>query len=126
MRSKTLKDKPDKLKHDRYDKDVIKIPGTGYYHIWAKTTKPKKKKTQDTEWHWMSTPSWWIRLFMTKPQRRAGSLWEREVAKTIASSELVGANFPASPKVCLTEEFEGMLESLDVPSVGHKPHKYYW
>jgi len=59
--SRTNKDKPDKFLHEAYDKDYIQIPGT-WYHIWAKTSRTKKRKTLDTEWHWMGTPSWWNNL----------------------------------------------------------------
>ena len=63
--------------------------------------KTKKRKTKDTEWHWMSTPSWWTRLTMNRSQRRKGRLWERHV------------------------HFED-IEETDPPGVSHKPHNYYY
>lgn len=67
----------------------------------TKTTKPKRRKHEDIEDHWMSTPSWWTRLMMNKPQRRRGHVWERKVL------------------------FED-LDETDPPSVSHKPHIYYY
>ena len=76
-----------------------------YWHRLKKPgVLPKLSKRLDTEDHWMSTPSWWTRLCMLKPQRRAGSLWEREVVK------------------CQVAD----LEEVDKPSVSRKPHIYYW
>jgi hypothetical protein len=128
--SRTYKDKPSRLKYDRYDKDMVvysteEVTKDHHYYfengefvrkdlpeedrrtytricyIYGKTTKPKKRKEHDTEWHWMSTPSWWTRLTMTRPQRRAGKIWERKVL------------------------FED-IEDADPPDVGRKPHIYYY
>ncbi len=128
--SRTYKDKPARLKHDRYDKDMIVFSREelihDHYHelrngeivridlpeelchsytrvtyIFGKTSKTKKRKNQDTEWHWMTTPSWWTRLNMNRPQRREGHLWERKV---------------------LLED----VEEADPPGVGRKPHIYYY
>lgn len=99
--SRTVKDKPDKLLWGLYDEDYIRIEGT-YQHIWSKTTKTKKRKEVDTEWHWMGTPGWWVRLYMNRPQRRAVHLWEKEVLK------------------------EADLEETDPINTKRKPHIYYW
>jgi hypothetical protein len=128
--SRTYKDKPNRLKYDRYDKDMVVYSTeeverdhhielkngefvrvdwpeeewrtyTRISYIYGKTSKTKKRKEQDCEWHWMSTPSWWTRLTMNRPQRRQGKLWERAVL------------------------FED-IEEADPPGVGHKPHNYYW
>ncbi len=77
------------------------IPLEGYGHRLGKTSKPKLRKEVDTEDHWMSTPSWWTRLVMNRPQRRAGRLWERKVL------------------------FED-IEETDSPGVSHRPHIYYY
>lgn len=45
---------------------------------------------------------WFVRTFMTRPQRRAVKLWERDVVKTTD------------------------IERVDKPPHGHKPHVYYW
>ena len=101
--SRTLKDRPSKFKHEPWDRDLVRVPGR-YYFIQLPTTKTKKRKQVDTEDHWMNTPSWWTRLMMRKPQRRAGSIWERKAVLT---------------------DFEGLLE-LDTPNVSRKPHIYFW
>lgn len=101
--SRTYKDKPSKLRFDSYMKDIVRVEGT-FKYIYLPTTKTKKRKKSDTEDHYMSTPSIWTRLMMNKPQRREGSLWEREVVKTQLSE----------------------LEELDKPNVSRKPHVYYW
>lgn len=76
-----------------------------YWHRLQKPgVLPKRRKELDTEEHWMNTPSWWVRLMMTRPQRREGSLWEREVVKTSL------------------EEIDG----VDTPSISRKPHIYFW
>ena len=98
--SRTFKDKPYKLQHPRWDADWVWTENYG--HRWTKTTKTKKRKELDTEDHWMTTPMWWIRLVMSKPERRA--------AKT------------ATHKALLVED----LEEVDIPDLGRKPHIYFW
>lgn len=62
-----------------------------------------KKRAFGDQWNWTGqTPGWWVRLMMTRPQRRAVKLWERDAVKTTD------------------------LESVDRPPHGHKPHVYYW
>lgn len=116
MMSRTYKDKPYRIRHPRVvDYDVIeyqkyynpKYYSDGPYWYTAKLylkragVHQKKPKRVDTEDHWMTTPGWWIRLAMTKPQRRRASMWERKVL------------------------FED-LELCDPPGVSRKPHQYYW
>lgn len=74
---------------------------TRYVFVEKAGVKTKKKRKDDTEWHWMSTPSWWTRLTMNRPQRRKGRQWERKV------------------------HFQD-LEETDPPGVSKKPHVYYW
>lgn len=50
------------------------------------------------------TPSWFTRMFMTKPQRHRGRMWEKDVVKLDTSE----------------------LEDTDPPDVSKKPHKYFW
>lgn len=101
--SRTLKDRPGRIKHEPWDIDRIKVEGW-FRFISLPTTKTKKRRKQDTEEHWTSTPGWWTRIMMNKPQRRSGSLWERKAITTNISD------------LCL----------LDIPSVGRRPHQYYW
>ena len=103
--SRTYKDKPSKLRFDLYMKDWILVEHDGFRkYRQGKTTKTKKRKEVDTEDHWMSTPSWWTKMTMIKPQRRECTLWEREVVKTQVTD----------------------LEEVDKPNVSRKPHIYYW
>jgi hypothetical protein len=101
--SRTLKDRPSRVKHEPWDKDLVRVEGW-FRYINLPTTKTKKRRKVDTEWHWMNTPSWWTRLMMNKPQRREGSIWERKAVLT---------------------DFSSLLE-LDTPGVGRKPHVYFW
>ena len=101
--SRTYKDKPAKDWSESWGKDRERIEGT-FYWIDLPTTKTKKRKKLDTEEHWMGTPGWWIRSMMTKPQRRAGTVWEHIVTRTP------------------TEH----IDLLDTPSISRKPHIYYW
>lgn len=98
--SRTYKDKPAKFVYEPYTKDMI--PTEGYGYRLTKTTKTKKRKEVDTEYHWMNTPSWWVHEFMQVPQRAAGKVWEKKVLKEID------------------------LEDTDPPGVSRKPHMYYW
>ena len=67
------------------------------------TDKPKKPKEVDTEDHfWSSTPSWWARIMMNRPERRY-------------SKVLVD-------KVLLVKD----LEEVDIPDLAKKPHQYYY
>ena len=102
--SRTYKDYPSRVKRDAWDKDIIRLEGWWFRYIMMPTTKTKKRKEMDTEDHWMSTPSSWTRIMMNRPQRRNGSLWERKAVRT---------------------NILNLLE-LDTPSVGRKPHQYYW
>lgn len=105
--SRTEKDKNWKLKYPEIHPsfDNIKITSDGYSirYIQKPGVKTKKRKELDTNWHWLnSTPSWWTRLMMNRPQRRAGRVWEHQVLKQLD------------------------LEDCDPPGVGHKPHIYYY
>lgn len=108
--SRTFKDRPTRVKYEPWDKDRSPIYVEykdcilRYSYIFNKTTKTKKRKSVDTQEHWMTTPGWWIRLMMGKPQRREGTLWERKAVLTDPDS----------------------LLDLDTPSIGRKPHIYFW
>ena len=103
--SNTIKDKPSRVLYEDLHKDQEHVGPFNWIHL--PTTKTKKKKRVDTEWHWMSTPSWWTRLMMNRPQRRKSKTWEQNIRK-----------LPS-----LTEE---ALLDQDFPSVSKKPHQYYW
>lgn len=62
----------------------------------------KKLPRNHQRWHWMSTPSWWINEFMTRPQRQKV---RQLVSKTFRLSDIEDA--PEFP-------------------LAKKPHIYYW
>jgi hypothetical protein len=66
---------------------------------WTGENEPKLPKRVDTEWHWMSTPGWWIRMMMNRPKRACEN----------------------QSLHCIVE-----LETFDFVDTGRKPHKYYW
>lgn len=93
--SRTNKDKPAKVKYPEF------------YDVTECLDKPKKPKSKNTQWHWLgSTPSWWNRLFHTRPKRRAGHIEE------------------AVMKFIVPEDFD-MLDKIET-DVSRKPHKYFW
>ena len=77
---------------------------TGYYYLTEAGVKTKKPRSHN-ERHWMPTPMWWIREFMTQPQRTRGKEWERRVVKCDGVDSII---------------------DLDQPTVSRKPHLYFW
>lgn len=72
-------------------------------YIKGPTKKTKKKRSFIEKYYCMysSAPSWWTRLTMNRPKRRACRVWERKV---------------------LFEE----VETTDCPDYGNKPFNYYY
>ena len=107
--SRTYKDRPSKVRFPeeqwdyRYEcngqRDFFSLR-----YLERKGVLTKKKKQVDTENHWMTTPSWFIRDFMNRPQRRASKMWENTV---------IGKSVDE-------------LDLEDPPMIGKKPHIYYW
>lgn len=113
--SRTYKDKPYKLKQEPWDLDTeyfqyeavcidwyTKEPRDylGRGHISLPTTKTKKRKEVDTEDHWMTTPGWWNRMTVTRPERKK-----------------VNSHLQSLPYD---------LEEVDIPDLGRKPKIYFW
>jgi hypothetical protein len=97
--SRTYKDRPSKLVYD------VEPSLIWACYIQVAGARTKKKKHKDTTWHYLrGSPGWWVRLFMTRPQRRAGSLWQRNIEKTPVN----------------------LLHKSDEYTISRKPHKYYW
>ena len=95
------KDKPFKILYPEDINDwvtVFKINGSAYISK-VRGAKTKKKRKLDIEWHWMTTPGWWIRLMMGRPERARNRAWEQKVLYDI---------------------------DLDYIDTGRKPHIYYW
>ena len=117
--SRTFKDIPSKIRfpevydNDRYETLTCETEksyggrswiGTSIYLLEKKGYKRKQKRHEFREWNWLqSTPSWWTRLMMQKPKRRACRDWER--------------------KALYIEDLE---DYDDCPDFGRKPHQYYW
>ena len=107
--SRTYKDRPARINYPeeqwdyRYDvwgqRDFFSLR-----YLERRGVLTKKKKNVDTDHHWMSTPSWWTRLTMNRPQRRNNRIWEDTV---------VGKGVDE-------------LDTEDPPVIGKKPHIYYW
>lgn len=68
---------------------------------WQMADKPKRKRHKE-EWHWMNTPHWFIREFMTVKQRAQVRSLERKVLQLID------------------------VEDAPLFPLAKKPHIYYW
>jgi hypothetical protein len=106
--SRTYKDRPSKIRfpEEQWDYKYYRIGG-GNWHICFleyRGVLTKKKKRVDTENHWMTEPSWFIREFMNQPQRARGKQWEKKIVKVSLDN----------------------LIDVDYPDVSRKPHIYYW
>ena len=107
--SRTLKDKPHTVVYpeDHYLYDTVRVDNDpesriGFRYIQVAGKKTKKRRNY-CHFRWYSTtPSWWTRITMTRPQRRRGRVWEHTVLKATD------------------------LELVDPPTVGRKPHVYYY
>jgi hypothetical protein len=111
--SRTHKDKSWKLAdpQSRWDYGRVRIPYESdryeyraYFYLDEAGVKTKKPRSYN-ERHWMPTPMWWIREFMTQPQRTRGKEWERRVVKC--------------------DDVDSIID-LDQPTVSRKPHLYFW
>ncbi len=122
-----------KYYRERWETEHIKYNYEAHKYLWpdfdtpigltirtAYLKKPgvltKKRKEVDTENHWMSTPSWWVRMTMNKPQRRSVSLWEQQLSNLDTSRY--------NPSYEGTYPYED-LDLFDKPykKVGHV---YFW
>lgn len=122
--SRTYKDRPNRLKPYNVERDASRVVVYSQYYYTDISTgerrvgnyprfmdvagAKRKKKRHYSPYksgeHWMSTPSWWTRQFMLRPQRTKLNRLTRKALK-------------------LTLE---ALEDLDVPFTKNKPHIYYW
>ena len=76
--SRTYKDKPYKFSHPE-DQVDYKFTWVGHTLLHKAGVNTKKRKEEDTKYHWMHTPSWWVRLMMGKPERRNAHLLEHKL-----------------------------------------------
>jgi hypothetical protein len=76
-------------------------------YVWLKKPggpkKPRNYLDQGHYWY-LHTPGWFVNLYMTRRKRRACRMWENE-AVTIPVD---------------------LLDTLDCPDYGRKPHIYYY
>ena len=64
-----------------------------------------KQRAYGGGWRWLqATPGYWVRLMMTRPQRRAAATWQRNAEKSAVHD----------------------LGELGDPPHGRKPHHYFW
>lgn len=119
--SRTYKDRPSKVNFPDWFREDTHVGvsytrtgrnyRTGEYGEWPSIcllkvagVLTKKRKECDFEWHWLqSTPSWWTRCMMNRPQRRRSRVWEHEVVK-----------------------YHIYDDTLEPPLLGRKPHLYYY
>lgn len=112
--SRTYKDVPHRLswtfkKRERshetreyfYDAETDIISSCIYEHTFTEYDHVYLGVGLPEHYHHSSTPSWWTRVTMNRPQRRVGRIWERQV---------------------LLHD----LEDTVPPTVSKKPHIYYW
>jgi hypothetical protein len=105
--SRTHKDIPWKLRYpeQQWDYKYYRRDSNWYWYCaLEKRGVLTKKKRSYVEYHGMPTPMWWVREFMTQPQRTRGKEWEKQIVK------------------CKVDE----LMDQDLPDVSRKPHLYYW
>lgn len=87
----------------RTHKDRAEYGWKQYYKYKKLVTGPKLPKHKNTTWQWLqSTPSWWTRLTMNRPMRRACRVWEQ--------------------KAKYFKDFEASI----CPDTKRKPHVYYY
>lgn len=106
--SRTHKDTPWELRYpeQQWDYKYERNEDAHWYWFCAleKAGVLTKKKRSYNEYHGMPTPMWFIREFMTQPQRTRGKEWEKKIVK-VPLEELIDEHYP---------------------DVSRKPHIYYW
>ena len=56
-----------------------------------------KQRAYGGGWRWLqATPGYWVRLMMTRPQRRSAAVWQRNAEKDSGHGAL--ARQPAAPR----------------------------
>jgi hypothetical protein len=113
--SRTRKDKPTKFRDDvnSYSGSYQGLYDSRYWEMCRENvhkkfhSRPKLRKTKDYESHWMSTPSWWTRLYMTRPQRKRQNQYLKQY------------------DLIVLDDLD-LLEESDIAFTGLKPHVYFW
>ena len=79
--------------HDRHRKFNVE------WELSEFQTPPKKKRRDDTEWRWMITPSWFIRLRSTRPKRKQTNTLLRRIHILHDLNETLDFPHPKHPKL---------------------------
>lgn len=85
-----------------YTKEVEHSFGSIRVNIAGARAKQKRSKVPQQNFPY-STPSWWIREFMTVPKRAKCRNWAKDAVR-----------------------FQDIEDAGDCPDYGNKPHFYYW
>lgn len=101
--SRTHNDKPWEVRFPEERWEYEYTEDNYVFRLKKSGVKTKKKRSYHPPF-WMTTPMWWIREFMNRPQRAKGAMWEKATIKLDIES----------------------LEDVDHPNVSRKPHLYYW
>lgn len=104
--SRTYKDKDFFLRFPEEKYDFGREKSQEGFWIWLDVpgVKTKKPRHYKGDWKWYQrTPSWFVREFMTAPQRRECRDWESKVKYAVDFDEIE-----------------------DCPFFGKKPHIYYY
>jgi regulator of extracellular matrix RemA (YlzA/DUF370 family) len=103
--SKTYRKKYPDWRIDTITIPYVNIDGKNRsFSISTPTSKPKKRKEVDTKDYWMTTPSWYRRMYHTRPRRQKSRIWSITAKNTVIED----------------------LDLLDKPNYSNKPHWYYW
>ena len=101
--SRTYKDRPAKFRfpEEQLNYDRVRLDPEQYWYSWVQIpgVKTKKKRSVNTKWNWVGTPSWWTRMFMIRPRRTKENQQLRNMQN---------------------------VEDFDFVDVKRKNHIYYW
>lgn len=79
--SRTYKDRPDRLRFPDHREPKPAGYDRAELSRWLALPRSKSKvpRYQNTKWFWYkAAPGWWVRLMMTRPQRRRCRMWEQQ------------------------------------------------
>lgn len=88
-----------------YPAQYTRVVRAMFCRVKVAGAKPKRKRSfvhPEHYWH-QTTPSWWVREFMTAPKRAACRNWAKNVVKSTDVEDV-----------------------LDCPDYGRKPHVYFY
>lgn len=82
--SRTLKDRPYDIRRDEYNprKPWIRSSNGHIAFVEEPGVLEKKRRFEEPPHWYNSQPSWWNRIFSTRPRRVENSAWEKNAVKT--------------------------------------------